>query len=297
MNEHRWSAEELERSRALIFGENVLKKYYKFLGLEELKPGSLIIDVGCGSGYFDRKLFAEKLNGKCRIIGLDSDENNVRAAKLLAQRDGWSSVMEFHKEDIFNLTLDLYERADLTFSHTLVCNLPNPQECIKQKIKITKIGGIVADIEPDHSEHTILYPYDNELTELENDNLKAFIKVHKKITGGNLCIGPKLKDIYEKLGLKYVNSHKLFITWHEYPRTNTEEVLNLLKKDLKASDEAWKKKYRELFIQCGMKEEEANRYHELRERYISELIRNPDKLKEYNPFHSLPFYVVTGRKF
>src|SRR3989441_13134372 len=51
--------------------------YTRFLGL---RPGIIIVDVGCGTGDFTRYL--ARLNpGRCRVFGVDSRAASLKAAE------------------------------------------------------------------------------------------------------------------------------------------------------------------------------------------------------------------------
>ncbi|MEG3641321.1 class I SAM-dependent methyltransferase [Magnetococcus sp. PR-3] len=55
--------------------------------LADLQPGQSVLDVGCGTGYFSRRLAQEE---KLEVTGLDVDHDALHHAKTLAPHLSWT---------------------------------------------------------------------------------------------------------------------------------------------------------------------------------------------------------------
>lgn len=75
----------------------------------DFEPGSVVIDVGCGSGILS--IIAAKL-GAGRVFGVDAAPDTVEIATANAEACGVSDVVEFSEGDLFD-TLDPDLEADV----------------------------------------------------------------------------------------------------------------------------------------------------------------------------------------
>lgn len=87
-------AEEFDK-KALIYETYRLSAWYKAhsaLILKQIrpKPNGLIIDIGCATGYLLRRL--GHISPGTRGIGVDLSPNMIEEARLLAQKEGLSSI-------------------------------------------------------------------------------------------------------------------------------------------------------------------------------------------------------------
>lgn len=64
----------------------------------EFKPGSVVVDVGCGSGILS--IIAAKL-GASKVYGVDAAEATVEVATANAEAHGVAHVVEFAQGDMF----------------------------------------------------------------------------------------------------------------------------------------------------------------------------------------------------
>ena len=51
-----------------------------FIDKLSLRKGSVVLDLGCGTGYFS-SILAERVGPQGRVIGVDPDENRLKVAK------------------------------------------------------------------------------------------------------------------------------------------------------------------------------------------------------------------------
>ena len=75
----------------------------------EIKPGSVVVDVGCGSGILS--IIAAKL-GAARVYGIDAADETVEIASANAAAHGVADVVVFAQGDLFG-PLDPSVEADV----------------------------------------------------------------------------------------------------------------------------------------------------------------------------------------
>jgi methylase of polypeptide subunit release factors len=75
----------------------------------EIRPGSVVIDVGCGSGILS--IIAAKL-GAARVYGIDAADETVEIASANATAHGVADVIQFAQGDLFG-PLDPSVEADV----------------------------------------------------------------------------------------------------------------------------------------------------------------------------------------
>jgi len=117
----------------------------RFFAYLELAPGLEVLDVGAGTGDFDR-LIAGLVSPGGRVVGIDYgqtmvDEANARAA-------GLGLPVEFRQGDAHDLTFpeDSFDRclATQVFQH-----LPRPERALAEMVRVARSGGRVVVTEPD----------------------------------------------------------------------------------------------------------------------------------------------------
>jgi len=73
------TAQEMETSRKYEYDPEFIPLIGKWLCLAP-KPASVVVDVGCGSGYFT-KIIASCMKGNGKVIGIDPDRRLVQEAR------------------------------------------------------------------------------------------------------------------------------------------------------------------------------------------------------------------------
>ncbi len=114
------------------YSEEQNGKYRK--ALENVKvEGSVVLDVGCGSG-----LFLNQISGKAKLaVGIDLSLRLLQKAK------------EYTGENVFVVQADADHLPiqngsfDAVFSFTLLQNMPNPAETAAELNRVAKAGGKV----------------------------------------------------------------------------------------------------------------------------------------------------------
>lgn len=97
----------LEHTFAPLFASTIVPAVPLYREVDE--RGGLVVDLGCGNGWYLRALAARC--PRVRGVGLDGFAQNIEQASRLAERDGLSDRLRFQEGDIHHFTID--EPADL----------------------------------------------------------------------------------------------------------------------------------------------------------------------------------------
>ena len=122
--------------------------------LLELRPGSRILDVGCGAGD-DARAMARLVAPDGRVVAIDIEPRMVAEAER--RSTGVNLPVEFRIADVYDLqfedgTFD-GSRAERMFLH-----LAEPQRALAQMVRVVGSGGKVAVVERDIETRTIDAP-------------------------------------------------------------------------------------------------------------------------------------------
>ena len=107
----------------------------------QLRPGEVVMEVGCGSGVLARWL-ARYTSHANRIIGVDVNRYLLREATALAMQDGLADVIAFQEGDAEALPLP-DNHVDVAVSFT-VLEEGNADRMLSELVRVAKPGGRVA---------------------------------------------------------------------------------------------------------------------------------------------------------
>jgi len=114
---------------------------------EWLSPaaGTRVLDVGCGPGHLAR-LFAQR---GCRVTGVDRGRRLLRFARRWAAQQPEIAVrsIEFHRAPAEHLPFSDHS-FDLVTATTVVYFVAKPAEVLREMVRVTRPGGIVATLDP-----------------------------------------------------------------------------------------------------------------------------------------------------
>jgi SAM-dependent methyltransferase len=106
-----------------------------------LKPGEVVVDLGCGGGL-DVLLAAPKVGPSGKAIGIDMTSAMIERAKANAARAGVTNV-EFHLATIDHLPLP-DSSADCIISNCVINLAPDKPAVFREMFRVLKSGGRVA---------------------------------------------------------------------------------------------------------------------------------------------------------
>jgi ubiquinone/menaquinone biosynthesis C-methylase UbiE len=107
----------------------------------QLRPGEVVLEVGCGSGVLDRWL-ARYTTHANRIIGVDVNRYLLREANALAMQEGLAEVITFQRGDAEALPFP-DNHVDVAVSFT-VLEEGNADRMLAELVRVAKPGGRVA---------------------------------------------------------------------------------------------------------------------------------------------------------
>jgi len=113
----------------------------RIIDLVQLRPGELVLEVGCGSGVLDRWI-AHHTPQANRIIGIDVNRYLLREATALATQEGLADIVAFREGDAEALPFP-DNHVDVALSLT-VLEEGNADRMLAELVRVAKPGGRVA---------------------------------------------------------------------------------------------------------------------------------------------------------
>jgi len=135
-----------------------------------LRPGESVLDVGCGTGVYDRWL-AHRTGRANRVTGLDINGYLLREAAALVRKEGLEGVVEFRQG-----SADALPFPDNSFDVTMTVGVMaevDADRMLAEMARVTKPGGRVA---------VITFAFD--VPSWMNLPLSAELKTKVETTGG-----------------------------------------------------------------------------------------------------------------
>lgn len=157
--------------------------------LPHLKPGSRVLDAGCGPGTITLGLARTVAPGQ--VIGIDIEESQFQQSRAAAQREGLN--VEFRKASVYELPF-ADEEFDAVFSHAVLEHLSDPAAAIAEFHRVLKPGGVIGLRAGDLG--GLLIDADSE------GPAQAFASYlnHQKEEAKDPCVGRKLPRLMRRAG-------------------------------------------------------------------------------------------------
>jgi SAM-dependent methyltransferase len=182
----------------------------KFQFMKESNSHLRLLDVGAGSGTISVS-FA-KLIPDGHVTGVDVNSNILPRARAVAEKAGVNNI-EFQHGSVYKLPF-ADETFDITFCHQVLIHIGTPWDALREMLRVTKRGGIVAAREGDYE------------TECVWPELPELLKFHKLMAGlmgagggspnaGRQLVSWALKAGVERSQITLSNSTMLYHTPNE----------------------------------------------------------------------------------
>jgi ubiquinone/menaquinone biosynthesis C-methylase UbiE len=132
------------------------------LRLAGIKPGMRCLDLGCGTGS-TTFLLARMVGRRGKVVGLDMNEDSIVLCRKKAGTLGFCNA-RFIVGNAFDTKLES-RSFDFVFSRFLFQHLGNATKALREMLRVTAAGGIIAVEELDHSAW-LTYPPEKSVEEL-----------------------------------------------------------------------------------------------------------------------------------
>ncbi|ROV92766.1 hypothetical protein VMCG_09079 [Cytospora schulzeri] len=115
--------------------------------LHKVNPRITLLDVGAGSGSISATL-ARELQPDGRVIATDVNPDILERARTVAEAAGVTNI-DFQQADVLGRLPFDDATFDVTHCHQVLTHLPHPVDALREMLRVTKPGGIVAAREGD----------------------------------------------------------------------------------------------------------------------------------------------------
>jgi ubiquinone/menaquinone biosynthesis C-methylase UbiE len=109
--------------------------------MASLKPGEVVVDLGCGGGL-DVFLAAQQVGSAGKAIGIDMTEDMIARARRNAEQAGLANV-DFHLAEIESLPLP-GDSVDCVISNCVLNLVPDKSHAFAEIYRVLKPGGRLA---------------------------------------------------------------------------------------------------------------------------------------------------------
>ncbi|MDQ0116747.1 class I SAM-dependent methyltransferase [Paenibacillus harenae] len=182
-----------------------------------------VLDVGCGTGAMI-DLFSKFLP-EAFFRGIDNSEKILETAK---SKFSSSEKIHFFRGNANSLPFS-ENTFDFVFTRLVLMHNPNPNEIVKEMVRVCKPGGIVCAVEIDDGTQ-VFHPFGRELSKLVNAHIE-----YSCINGTDRTIGRKLYSYFVSESL---NDVKVITQTSDYFMKNREaEEMPILIKFALGNDE------------------------------------------------------------
>ncbi len=300
-----WSEERFREmlvyQRKFMWHEDTIDKLAIWLGLAQ---GMTVADLGCGLGYLGYTYWSYFGKGG-HYVGIDQSLTLLADAQKGSEKWADGGEASFVSGDAFHLPLE-DNSVDVIMCQAVLMHLKDPQDAVKEMIRVVRPGGIVMCHEPDNLTAMMAKRFMS-LPEFSTDDLLLSFKVALLCNQGRLNLGKGDTNIGVQVlhfmrleGLTDLDARLNDRTWFLEPPYEGEEQqhrLKIARKNMLDEGHAdfWYKRGREEFLAGGGDEEEYDRYVELGKNLIPVAQQQFDA-GEFYSFGSNDMYIVKGRK-
>lgn len=199
----------LERTRLMLIEPELEPLIGKWC---DIKEGSRVLDVGCGTGFFTRLL--KRTVPGAKLMGLDAEENFVLRARGEAGKAGLD--IDFLTGDAGALPFE-ENSFDVVVSHTFLTSAAKPAQVFGEMKRVLHPGGRIASVTPmnfrPHGGYVGAYPIEcgwgKELMEMTKDLLMAYNKLAPLINFASGIPPAELPVFFARQGMKNICAYPL----------------------------------------------------------------------------------------
>ena len=132
-----------------------------------VRPGMIVMDVGCGMGYFSIGM-AKIVGDSGRVIGVDLQQQMLDVMLKRAAREGVAHRIDPHLSEADKINIG--NRIDFILAFWVVHEFPDPAGFFKKAASLLKPGGKLLYSEP--AFHVSAIKYNDILSAALNNGLK-----------------------------------------------------------------------------------------------------------------------------
>ena len=123
----------------------------KLQSMKEYNPHLKLLDVGSGSGTISVS-FAKRIPDG-QVTGIDLNHKILPRAQAVAETAGVKNI-EFQQGSVYKLPFP-DETFDITFCHQVLVHIGTPWDALREMLRVTKRGGVVAAREGDYETESV----------------------------------------------------------------------------------------------------------------------------------------------
>ncbi len=140
--------------------------------IPHLRPGALVLDVGCGPGTITADMAARVAPG--RVVGIEPTPSPLAGARAHAESVGVENV-ELAVGDVY--ALDAPDDAfDIVHAHQVLQHLGDPVAALREMLRVCRPDGVVAARDADYAAMT-WFPAD--------PRLDRWLEIYRAVAHGN----------------------------------------------------------------------------------------------------------------
>lgn len=167
-----------------------------------------VLDVGCGTGEFVRRL--GEFLPQSTLIGVDVIESHLEVARENCRSLGDRAT--FQVGDAFALEFD-NDRFDFTINRHMLQSIPKPETIVTELLRVTKPGGRLHLLAEDYA-MIHFHPVDGDTDRFWHRGPIRF----GQAVGTDLRIGRRVFTILKRLGLEAIDVHYVLVDTLRVPR-------------------------------------------------------------------------------
>jgi len=172
-----------------IFDNRSLKVDYRTL-VPILKPGMIVLDVGCGTGAISKDV-ADIVSSSGKVIGIDNTEKFIESGKITYKE---TKNLELKYCDIFDFESN--QKFDLIISARVLQWLNNPKDALLKMKSLLKPDGQISILDYNHNK----LEWNPEPPESMKLFYRTFLK-WRTDAGMNNGIADDLPDLLKEIGM------------------------------------------------------------------------------------------------